>query len=338
MKYNLIIIIFLIYSIVSYSQDNNTKPYKILKGHKHKVSNAFYSPDGKFIVSHGWDNTIKIWDAKTFLEIRTFKGHTDQVWSAAISSDNKFLASGSMDRSFIIWDVETGEKIKQVQINPYNVIAKGVIPEFDMELPNSIYQVVFSPDGKQLAVASADRLVRIWDVESSAFVDTSGIYNMKRMWVNYSPDGKYLISGSCDYNASKGETIIWETESYTQISKIEATGYILLTDNNEFGIYKGDCTMDYYDLSSGILLYNKPFPCFQGNFNISFDKKYITTCNEDYCIRLWDMKTQEMIWKYKGEKMEIHQASFSPDGKYIIAGTPESDILIWKMETLIGQK
>ena len=335
MKYILIAIFFSANSLFSYSQTNNTKPYKVLEGHTHKVSNAFYSPDGKFIVSHGWDNTIKIWDAKTFLEIRTFKGHTDQVWSVAISSDNKFLASGSMDRTFIIWDVEQGEKIKQVQINPYNVITKGVIPEFDRELPNSIYHVEYSPDGKQLAVASGDKLVRIWDVESSAFVDTLGIHNMNRIWVKYSPDGKYLISGSVDNSSSKGETIIWETGSYTQIIKIEKTGGILFTDDNELGIYKGDCTMDYYDLSSGLLVYNKPFPCYQGIFSISFDRMYIATGNEDYCIRVWDLETQEMIWKYKGEKMEILHTSFSPDGKYLIAGTPESDILVWKMESIL---
>ena len=57
MKYKLIIIIFLINSLFSYSQDNYIKPYKILKGHKHKVQGAYFSTDGKFIISYGWDNT-----------------------------------------------------------------------------------------------------------------------------------------------------------------------------------------------------------------------------------------------------------------------------------------
>jgi len=167
MKYKLIIAFLLINSTLSYCQENDIKPYKVLKGHTHKVQNAFFSSDGKLIISHGWDNTIKIWDATTFSETETLKGHTDQVWSAAISPDNKFVASGSMDRTFIIWDVETGDIIQQVPISPYYVIEKGMIPEFDNNIANSIYRVAFSPNGKQLAIASADKLVRIWDMEKS---------------------------------------------------------------------------------------------------------------------------------------------------------------------------
>ncbi len=132
-----------------------------------------------------------------------------------------------------------------------------------------------------------------------------------------------------------GKQLFGKQEHLIRYTKLIISGDILFTDKNELGIYKGDCTMDYYDLSSGKLVSNKPFPCYDGYFNMSPDKKYIASCNEDYCIRLWDLETQEMIWKYKGEQKEIQQASFSPDGKYLIAGTPESDILIWKMELLI---
>ncbi len=192
MRYTLIVLFFITNSLFSYSQEKNVKPYKVLKGHKHKVQNAFYSSDGKFIVSHGWDNTIKIWDAETFSEIRTLYGHTDQVWCARISRDNKLIASGSLDRSFILWDVKTGKKIKQVQITPYNVIEIGMIPEFNGEIPNSIYSLSFSPNGKFLAVASADKLVRIWDIENSVFVDTLSGHNTNWMWVKYSPVASIL--------------------------------------------------------------------------------------------------------------------------------------------------
>ncbi len=89
-----------------YGQEKNTKPYKVLEGQKHKVQGAFFSPDGKLIISHGWDNTVRIWDVETFTETKTLSRHTDLVWCAAVSLNNKLIASGSVDRSFIIWDIE----------------------------------------------------------------------------------------------------------------------------------------------------------------------------------------------------------------------------------------
>jgi len=336
MKSRFLVILFFITSLFGFCQEKEVKPYKILKGHKHKVQNAFFSSDGKFIISHGWDNTVKIWDVKTFSEIRTLKGHTDQVWSAAISHDNKFIASGSMDRTFIIWDVETGEKIHQVQISPYFVATKGLIPELDGKLQNSIYRVTFSPNGKQLAVASADKLVRIWDMEKSVFIDTlDGQHITNWMWSRYSPDGKYLITGSTRSGHKDGVKVIWETDTYSQICRIVMSGSILFTENNELGIYTGKNSMNYYNLSNGEFVDNKIFPDFNGSFNFSPDKKYIVSCNEDSYIILRNVKTQKAIWTYKNEKLEIHSAHFSPNGKYLIAGTPESNILVWEVESLI---
>ncbi len=336
MKYKLIIIFFLINSTLSYCQENNVKPYKVLVGHKHKVQKAFFSSDGKLIISHGWDNTIKIWDVKTFSELKTLVGHTDQVWCAAISPDNKFVASGSMDRTFIIWDVETGEKMHQVQISPYFATIEGAIPELDSKIQNSIYSVSFSHNGKQLAIASADKLVRIWDMENAAIIDTLyGQPNTNWMSCQYSPDGKYLITGSAKSWNKEGVKAIWETNTYSQISSIVMSGGILFTENNELGIYTGNNSMNYYKLSDGSFVSNKTFPDYNGYFNMSPDKKLIASCNEDHYIILRNVKTQKVVWTYKNEGAEIHNAHFSPDGKYLIAGTPESDILVWKLSDLI---
>jgi len=336
MKYTLFITFFVAYCLSINSQNNTSEPYKVLKGHKRKVQRALFSPDGKFIISHGWDNTVKLWDAKTFSEIITFTGHTDQVWCAAISPGNKFIASGSLDRTFIIWDVEKGKKKQQVQISPYNVYMKGIIPELDSELPNSVYSVAFSPDGKDLAIASADKLVRIWDLEQARFLDTlDGQHIAPWMKCLYSPDGKYLISKSGASRHYEGVTIIWETETYTQVSRIRMSGSIIFTRYNELGISAGNGLMYYYNLSDGSFSHSKSFPEFKGNFRMSPDGKYMASCNEDSYVILRNVKTHKIVWTYKNDKREIHSARFSPDGKYLIAGRPEADIFIWKMESIL---
>jgi WD40 repeat protein len=339
MKFKLISFIFLNSLLFSFCQEKSVKPYKILKGHKHKVQGAFFSKNGDIIISYGWDNTVRIWDVNTFKEIRTLKGHTDQVWCAAVSPDYKYVASGSMDRSFIIWELKTGNKLQQVKISPSFVIEKGIIPEFDREIQNSIYRVSFSPDGKKLAVASADRLVRIWDMERSVFTDTlDGQCFTNWMAAQYSPDGKYLITTSHGTPHTEGVKVIWETETYKQVKRIVMSGDILFTENNELGIYTGKNIMNLYNLSDGDLTGIETFPDYKGNFNLSPDKKFMVSCNEDSYIILRNVATQKVVWTYQHESLEIHTAHFSPDGKYLIAGTPESDIFIWKLNDLVEEQ
>jgi WD40 repeat protein len=56
-------------------------------GHSNAIHSAAFSPDGRRIVSASQDSTVKVWDAETGMEVRTFSGHTGNVNSAAFSPD-----------------------------------------------------------------------------------------------------------------------------------------------------------------------------------------------------------------------------------------------------------
>src|ERR1700736_1239626 len=71
-----------------------------LKGHTESVYSTAFTPDGKYVVTGSFDKTIKVWDAATGKEFKTFagpNGHTALVLSVAVSPDGTLVASGSTD-------------------------------------------------------------------------------------------------------------------------------------------------------------------------------------------------------------------------------------------------
>ena len=84
-----------------------------LIGHTGGINSCAFSFDGKQIVSGSSDNTLKIWNAETGKEIRSFTtGHTNLINSSFFSPDGKWIVSGSYDKTLKIWDAETGKEIR----------------------------------------------------------------------------------------------------------------------------------------------------------------------------------------------------------------------------------
>lgn len=58
---------------------------------------------GTFIVSSGFDKTVKIFSADDWTHIQTLKGHTGPVASVDYSRDGKWIVSGGHDRTVKLW-------------------------------------------------------------------------------------------------------------------------------------------------------------------------------------------------------------------------------------------
>jgi WD40 repeat protein len=74
-----------------------------LTGHKETVTAVAFSPDGGRFVTGSDDKTVRLWDAATGDEIRTWKA-ANAVTSVAFGPDGGRLAAGCAN-AVVVWEV-----------------------------------------------------------------------------------------------------------------------------------------------------------------------------------------------------------------------------------------
>ena len=142
----------------------------VLSGHTKHVRSLAFSLDGSFLVSGGYDKTVKLWDVQTGGVAKTFCGHTDVVRTTSISSDCITIASGSWDCTIRLWDTQTG-------------VCHCVIDRLGAGFIN------FSPTNSQLLIFESSNIIQQWDVNGHQIGPSYEGY-----YATFSPDGTCFVS------------------------------------------------------------------------------------------------------------------------------------------------
>ena len=164
---------------------------RTLEGHSGSVSSVALSTDGKHIVTGGWDNTARIWDAETGKELKRLEGYSGYVYAVALSTDGRRIVTGSYDNTARIWNAETGKELKRLEGNS-----------------GSVSSVALSTDGRRIVTGSVDNTARIWNAETGKELKKLEGHSSSVYAVAISADGKRIVTGSADKTA-----ILWLSET-----------------------------------------------------------------------------------------------------------------------------
>lgn len=160
----------------------------ILKGHTGTVLSVGFSPDGMLVASGSSDTTIRVWRVTDANLVRTLEGHTSGVNTVTFSPDGQLLASGSwgFDRSGTSWRADGTMQLWRVNDGMLVHTMRGL---------RLVCCVLFSPDGRWLAVGDGGGAVHMLRMPDATAVYTIQAHYDNVNSVAFSPDSTLLVSG-----------------------------------------------------------------------------------------------------------------------------------------------
>ncbi len=285
------------------------------------VYRASFSPDGTQIVAGGAarDTKVKIWSVKDGVVSRTFR-HGSGVNNSSFSPDGSRVVTGSNDGVVRIWNLEKdGELDLQIDVggNPALVqfndagdrllihTMEGSVGVWDATSGFPLFDPValdgtskFSKDCKNIVLGGADGIVRLIDSETGES-SALGTRHNSAVSLSVSPAGKYVLTSAFAdvlrvWDVSTGE-LAWATEN---------PGSYLATAFHPDGDIVASCN------------------AMNGDWDIGQ-------------IDLWNWRTGKRPVEALECEGQIYGGGleFSPDGRFLAAGTVDGVLLIWEVST-----
>ncbi|MDR3617014.1 MAG: WD40 repeat domain-containing protein [Candidatus Obscuribacterales bacterium] len=277
------------------------------KNHAAGVNSVTFSQDGKKLLSGSADNTLKLWDVATQQLEHTYTGHTGSVNCVAFAIDGRHVISASTDKTIRIWDIS--DKL------PARIM---------MGHGDAVLSIAVSPDGKSLVSGGADKQVKFWDL-SGARERFSRLLNISDLEsVSYSPDGKSVaVAGSnCVVRLLDAETAK-DTESPTKAFTVSA---LVLTPGSKLKPSPAETSVERG--TSQIL-----FPSWSSSVSYSPDGEKIAIGGFEHTARICDISSGQTLVMLAGTSNNLHDLSFSADGKFIASTGGDGAIMLWDAKT-----
>jgi WD40 repeat protein/serine/threonine protein kinase len=241
-----------------------------------------FSPDGRRIAT-GNASDLVIWDAATGREEfrLTDRGNRNlPLLSLAYRPDGRRIIAGygqyegSRDVGHaMLWDAAT-DKVLVDRIPGHRA---------------SVQSVAFSPDGREVALAS-EGLVELWNIEATPRqVHQIPCHAGSLVFaVAFSPDGRYLSSGGLDRTLR-----LWHRTTGKEIRAF-------------FG-HEG----------------------FVRGLAFSPDSQWLLSASDDRSLKLWEVASGRPLATFHGHQSPTKCVAFSPGGQLIVSGGQDHAVKLW---------
>ena len=163
------------------------------------------SPDGRSLAATDHGGLIRIWDIESGERVHSFDTGGPNVGAFAFSPDGRLLAAATRKRLANGSNTSPGPEANTVRL--WDVASGRLLLLVLRRQRPSVQFVAFAPDGRYFASASADGVVRVWEVASGKEVYSRVEEGLVPLCLAFSPDGGTLAVGT-----EEGEALVWGLE------------------------------------------------------------------------------------------------------------------------------
>jgi WD40 repeat protein/tetratricopeptide (TPR) repeat protein len=273
--------------------------------HQYKVTAVAFAPDGKKVLTCGWDTVAQVWDAATGLPIGAPMKHDEGLLAAVFTPDGRVAITGGIDGVAHFWDVSASVETVGIPSG---------------RLPITIQCLAVSTDGRRLAVGftrdgGEARVYRIARGLSRPVTrGKRGVARASWWWertstwwerhfVGYGPDAGVVLTGGNDRHARLTDP---------------STGQPALLAGDGGGLFRNRW---------GLVNVNAFSP----------DGRTFATSSRDASAvgeaRLWDARTGKLIGAPLTHVNYVSAMAYSPDGKTLATGGYDCCVHFWNTET-----
>lgn len=263
-----------------------------------ETSEVSFAPSGGIVASAGvgtLGDKIKLWSVETGELVKTLEVTLMSAQSVSFHPSGDLLAAGGEGETIELYNVE-GELIKTLTHDFFNFVDS----------------LSFSPSGDVLASGLRDECgdhVTLWDVETGksikdfypsdieSYLEGNHIYSL-----SFNPSGD-LLAGGC-YN---GKIHLWDVETGEMMTLEGHPQTMTMRDDDEY------------------------FSVFSVSFSPS--GSVLASGSEDKTIKLWNVRTGQLIKTLVGHSRTVHSVTFHPSGDVLASGSTDSVIKLWNVRT-----
>ena len=278
------------------------------------VHGARFSPNGQFVLATSGSNIVTVWSTRTGEAITPPLIHdgSDRV-SAGFSPDSERVVSAGGDAARV-WLVKSGQAL--------------------LTLPHpNVRNAVFSPDGKWVATAGRDRIVRMWNAATGTRTVPDLEHSNAVAHVSFSPNGQHLLTFEKD-----NRIYLWDTltgQPSVPSWKPDGIRHAEFNfDGSQIVTAHADGSAQVWHTATGLVSGSSlKDSTWLTHAAFSPDAKRVITSAGGHVARVWEIETGKRISRLSGHKNVVVSGAFSPSGERVITASFDGTARVFESAT-----